>query len=670
MLKFRQFLIETEEGRFAHGMFHRLHDHVAHFENHPDRTTEHETQAQYFGQNDHIPVQHFSIEDMTSTNLLETAMPVKKGSKRQVIKADGAKGGPQAIVVSSKVLNGGINSSGGKFHGMIERNKMRAKVYGGENREPLKPTEIHKIASEHLEEHFSKSKDEQIKAEKAAMKRLQSAGHIAEGASGSTLTNSEKLDTIKQPEEKDRKNGMGFDAAAVKEVAGHALYTSGSGAHERHHIVNTCKWQTKGCGGGTDAKKVVDTSKGTCFAPKAEQQYTGAAIMRTAHSQMKHDPAMLRDYTLAHSHSIRRFARKNDNKTDTGKKNGNPTQLNTLIRPDTTSESDHGVTAHVVNHLNKQRLAENKPIIQTNGYGKRACNTIEHNPRLGNYRAYSNNGPKVKISPDGNGMRSSVSENAKVDQRRINETILSQTPDGKPKVDSDGHRIPNRGSYSVNNAKRGSKVANDYESHVTHIKYWSKGRTHDRLSDKEKAQDSEGHFDAKGNPTTPDKAHYGHRTVTNAQGVDERHDYQKQNILHPRKVPVGKNKDGSPKMIASDSRFQDEHFLPKKGSAKRYMSPNGIEAGHIVMTTPTESTSNDQHHSGLTHHIDENTIQHARENNGEHEIDRPEDQHSARGNEYEAPNSEPPVDMKKAIKKLGPSDGRGQPVVTRKSKGA
>jgi hypothetical protein len=86
-------------------------------------------------------------------------------------------------------------------------------------------------------------------------------------------------------------------------------------------------------------------------------------------------------------------------------------------------------------------------------------------------------------------------------------------------------------------------------------------------------------------------------------------------------------------MIPTDSRFKDEDFLPEN----RYKTKNGKNAGHILMTTPTESTSNLAHETPFTHHVSDQHIEHATKNNGEYEIDRPEDQAKAKGKEYIAP---------------------------------
>jgi hypothetical protein len=57
------------------------------------------------------------------------------------------------------------------------------------------------------------------------------------------------------------------------------------------------------------------------------------------------------------------------------------------------------------------------------------------------------------------------------------------------------------------------------------------------------------------------------------------------------------------------------------------------------MTTPTESTSNIGHQTSFTHNVSDKHIEHAQNNNGEYEIDKPEDQIKAAGKEYTAPQS-------------------------------
>jgi hypothetical protein len=199
---------------------------------------------------------------------------------------------------------------------------------------------------------------------------------------------------------------------------------------------------------------------------------------------------------------------------------------------------------------------------------------------------------------------------------------------GEDTVNDDGHKTPPKGSYMVTDVKRDSPMAKKMEKTITHAKYWSTGRPVSELTEQEKAEGPMGHFGPNGKPTTPDAAHYGHATLN-----DKRYDYQKQHILHPRLVQVGHNEDGTPHMIPTDSRFKDEDFLPKD----RFKSKNGKTVGHLLMTTPTTSTSTVQHQSAFTHHVNEGHIKHAQDNKGEYEIDPPHAQEAGAGKEYAPP---------------------------------
>ena len=529
-------------------------------------------------------------------------------STRMVFQAEGS-GGVKGINVPRHMWEGssGVIQKGAragqefKTPGMKEVNAMRAKVYGAENRDPLTIGQIGRIHKDTLAEHFAKPLDEQVKAEKEALGRLREAGHI--GKTADTLDESEKLDTVRHEHDEEGRTHVGF---ASKGVAGHALYTSGHGENMKHHVVNTCPGQTEGCGGGKDAKGIVDTTKGTCFAPVAEAQYPGAAVRRASHEQAKHDPAMTRDWILAHTGSIRDAANSADKKNQ-----------RMLFRPNVVDETDTS-SRHVIRHLNEQRKQEDKPGIIANSYGK--TNEL-HDPENGYHVTHSNVGPKVKGGKE-------ISENIGRDKQRVQNTIMAANAKGADFKNEQGNETPPKGSYMVTNVKRGSPLSKKMQEHITHAKYWSTGRSENELSDAEKAEGEEGHYSASGRKTTPDKAHYGHTTLNG-----RRYDYQKQHILHPRLVQVGENKDGTPHMIPTDSRFKDTEFLPKN----RFKSKNGKDAGHILMTTPTESTSNVGHETSFTHHVDENSIKHAMANNGEYEIDKPEDQEKARGKEYVAP---------------------------------
>lgn len=557
----------------------------------------------------------------------------KAPSKRIKIDAQGP-GGVTGIVVPHHMVHGRswISKKTGKkvvVPGLKEINKARAKVYGAEPRDPLTVGKIGEIHKQTLEEHFKKPVKEQLKAEVEALQRLREAKHIQHNAN--TLDKSEKLDTVRHEYDE---QGRPHEGYAAKGVAGHALYYSGHGKNEKVHILNTCAGQTEGCGGGKDAEGVVDTSRGTCFAPNAESQYVHAAVRRACHEQAKHDPAMTRDWILAHTGSLRHAANMADKKGQ-----------RLLFRPNVVDETDTS-SRHVIRHLNEQRKQEDdkaeelhkekhgpdaeytrkKPPIIANSYGK--TNEL-HDPENGYYVTHSNVGPKVKHGQE-------ISENIGRDRARVRNTVTASDAKGKDFTNEQGNKTPPKGSYMVTDVKRGSPMAKEMEKHITHAKYWSTGREEHELSADEKAEGPEGHFGGNGKPTTPEKAHYGHTTVNG-----RRYDYQKQHILHPRlvNVPVRKKnkKTGEMEtvdhMIPTDSRFKDTDFLPEK----RFKTKNGKEAGHILMTTPTESTSNIGHHTPFTHSVSAKSIEHAKANKGEYEIDNPMEQEKARGKEYVAP---------------------------------
>jgi hypothetical protein len=517
--------------------------------------------------------------------------------KRIKIDAEGA-GGVKGIVVPRHLLEKSSNSVG-----MNEINKARAKVYGSENRDPLTLGQIAKTHKTTLANHFSLPVEEQTAAEEAALNRLRQAQHI--GHKANTLDKSEKLDTVNHERDPQGRAYVGF---ASKGVAGHSLYTSGHGKNVKRHVVNTCPGQTAGCGGGTDANGVVDTSKGTCFAPNAESQYSAAAVRRSSHEQAKHDPAMTNDWILAHTGSLRAAAETADKKNKV-----------LLFRPNVVDETDVS-SRHVIRHLNQQRKAKSKPAIIANSYGK--TNEL-HDPENGYYVTHSNVGPKTKKGQ-------SIAENISRDKARVRNTIMAADNKGDF-VNEQGNKTPPKGSYMVTDVKRGSPMSKSMEKAITHAKYWTTGRADHELTEEEKAEGPEGHFGGNGKPTTEDKSHYGHRTL---EGM--RYDYQRQHVLHPRLVQVGHNDDGTPHMIPTDSRFKDEEVLNKQVKS-RFKTKNGKVAGHILMTTPTESTSNLGHQTSFTHHVNEKHVEHALKNNGEYEIDRPEDQVKSANKEYVAP---------------------------------
>jgi hypothetical protein len=516
--------------------------------------------------------------------------------KRVTVAAPGA-GGVKGIVVPKHLIEGNPKASAEGLKNMMN---ARAKVYGEDHRDPLNLGQMAKIHKQTLEEHFAKPLKEQKSAEREALNRIRAAKFIKHNRD--TLDESEKLDTVEHEHDEEGRSHVGY---ASKGIAGHALYPKGHGKNMDYKVINTCPGQTEGCGGGMNAEGIVDTKKGSCFAPNAESQYAAAVSRRAGHAIAKHDPAMTKDWVIAHTGSMRSAANKADKQNK-----------RMLFRPNVVDETDLS-SRHVIRHLNEQRKMDDKPPIIANSYGK--TNEL-HDPENGYHITHSNVGPKVK-----NGRE--VTENIGRDKARVRNTVMAADNQGDFKNEQ-GHKTPPKGSYMVTDVKRGSPMAKKMEGAITYAKYWTTGRPEKDLSHEEREEGPEGHFGGNGKPTTPDKAHYGHTTH---EGL--RYDYQKQHVLHPRLVQVGKNDDGTPHIIPTDSRFMDTAFLPKN----RYKTKNGKDAGHILMTTPTESTSNIGHQTKFTHNVNESHIEHALKNNGEYEIDKPEDQAKAKGKEYAAP---------------------------------
>ena len=518
--------------------------------------------------------------------------------KRVTVPASGA-GGVKGIVVPKHLIEGNPKAGAEGLKNMMD---ARAKVYGEEHREPLNLGQMGKIHKQTLEEHFAKPLDEQKKAETEALNKIRSAKFIKHNKD--TLDESEKLDTVEHEHDEEGRSHVGY---ASKGIAGHALFPKGHGKDMDYKVINTCPGQTEGCGGGKSAEGVIDTKQGTCFAPNAESQYAAAVSRRAGHAIAKHDPAMTKDWIIAHTGSMRNAAGRADKQNK-----------RMLYRPNVVDETDVS-SRHVIRHLNEQRKMDDKPPIIANSYGK--TNEL-HDPENGYHVTHSNVGPKVKKGRE-------ISENVARDKARVRNTVMAADNQGDFKNEQ-GNKTPPKGSYMVTDVKRGSPMAKNMEKAITHAKYWSTGRTEKDLTPEEREEGPEGHFGGNGKPTTPEKAHYGHTTH---EGL--RYDYQKQHILHPRLVQVGKNDDGTPHMIPTDSRFKDTEFLPKN----RFKTKNGKEAGHILMTTPTESTSNIGHQTSFTHNVSPEHIEHAEKNNGEYVIDKPEDQAKAKGKEYAAPQA-------------------------------
>lgn len=566
---------------------------------------EQEVQNKHFDAQEYPEVHYAPLNESTDEEptLVESIEPHPTNPKRLVFKGSEAKQtGVRGLVVPRHMWEG-TNTTGTNKDpiGMERRNQMRAEVYGADHRAPLNIGQMGKVHKKVLDEHFAKPLKDQLAAEKAAIKRLHAAGHGTKN--GHTTDESEKTDTILNEVGKD---GRGFLAIASKGVAGHAVYTSGVGADQRHHIINTCPGQTEGCGGGKDANGIADTTKGTCFAPNAEHRYPAAAVRRAYLDQARHDPAMTGDYILAHTNSIRMNAKKADKQNRT-----------LVVRPNTLNENDVS-SRHVIKGLNAQRQAEGKANIISYQYSK----TGElHDPENGFHVTHSNIGPKVKAG-------ATISENVSRDRTRIRNTITAQSASGEHFKNDQGNQTPPMNSYMVHNIRRGSDMDKRFQEATTHVKYWSAGREQHELSADERAQGNEGHFDGEGKPTTPDQAHYGFTTLNS-----RRYDYQKQHVLHPRMTPVKDPKSGETHLIPSDSRFMDDDHMPPP--ERRFKSKNGKLAGGIMATSTTTSTSIDNMtNSSFTHHVSEDMIKEIHNKGGEWEIDKPEHQEAALGTEW------------------------------------
>jgi hypothetical protein len=514
---------------------------------------------------------------------------------RVLVRADGPGPNVKGIVVPQHLLDGGKGKNDTWIDGMNVVNKARERVYGSEPRQPLNVGKIAAIHKDILSEHFAKPIEQQMADERAALQRLRDAKHLSKDAD--TLDKSDKLDTINY---ETGPNGEKYTAFGSKGIAGHALYHVGNGEYK---IVNTCAGATDACSGGVSKEGIVDTLKGNCFAPNAENQYAAAAVKRTCHEQAKHDPAMTSDFILAHTGSLRNAVRVADKQ---GK--------HLLFRPNTLDETDRS-SVNVIKNLNDQRKLAGLPMIITNAYSKAGD---FHDPENGTFRTYSNVGPKVKFGH-------SVREHYARDNGRIRETISAANPNGSDFANEQGNKTPAKNSYFVTDVPRFSDLDQKMRDSITHVKYWSAGVPVDKLKKELAGEDEEAHYDGSGNLTSPDKSHYGHITYNG-----RRYDYQRQHVLHPRFVQTGVDSDGKPKLTPTDSRFLDDYFLPEE----RYMTKNGKKAGAILMTTPTTSTKGAKLYSPFMHHVGDDEIQNALNNNGEYEVDAPRLQEEARGKEY------------------------------------
>lgn len=567
------------------------------------------TNKKYLGREEEVQRNHFdefeNFPKSTISQMVEAISDDDSHAGRLVFHADSghARGtGATSVSVPRHMWENG------KSHvGMDERNAARAEVYGHEHREPLGIGAVERLHKEHLEKHFALPKAEQIKREKEAVAKLQKAKHLP--THGRTTSDSEKTDSIRYEHDED---GKPYEASACKHVAGHAVYTSGSGKDQKHHVINTCPGQTAGCGGGVDSSGKADVRRGACFAHNAEVQYAHAAVNRAANTQAMHDPAMTHDWLLAHTHSIRNDAEKSDK---AGARH--------VVRPNTLAENDN-TTRHVLKHLNKQRKSEGKKSIISYQYSK--TNAL-NDPENDHHVTYSNTGPKVKHG-------GTIDENVKRDAGRVRQTVTSTDSNGEKIKNDDGHVVPAKHSYVVHNLRRGSEDEKSFAEHVKSARYWTSGVEEHHQTHEEKNLPSEGHYDANGKPTDPQNAHHGHMKVNGTL-----YRYHRQHVLHGlhRVVEVNGHK------VPSDARFKDTDYLPKD----RFKSKHG-EHGAIIATSPTSSTNNEKtENSEFTHDV-KGVAEKAKHNGGIWDIDHPHDQEAAKGKKYSQAS---PVDISGLKKK-------------------
>ncbi len=462
---------------------------------------------------------------------------------------------------------------------------------------PMSDKALQKSHKELAEEHSKLPENEQIKKENEASERLKKLGL------SSMLSQSDKTDTMLGM--KNPKTGKPIvSAPAIKNVAGHAVFPVGGGKdadHEiEHHIINTCRGQTDGCGGKVDSSGKICTKNGTCFAPNAESQYKGAARKRANLTYASHHPILHKDVFHATVGELRNEANRMD------KKGGH-----VVVRPDTTAENDNDKTSHAVALLNKQRLEKSKkdkkdrPEILVNRYSKTGQEGS----------AYSNTGPKVKNG----GM---IGENVRRDAKRINHTVKASS-NGEDFVKANGEKESPRHQYMVNDLARNSDDEKKVDSHLHTVRYWGNPVSPENLSHHEKTKD-EAHYDANGNETTEDKAHSGFKTVNGRT-----YRYTNHHVI-PKRYPS----EGHP---ADDRLFDTHHMEQKYGSREGGLfSSNGKRHGGVIMTSPTDSTSNHKRlHAEFTHPVSKQINKIVK--TGVYDVDDPHEQEAARGKEYQEP---------------------------------
>jgi hypothetical protein len=560
----------------------------------PDVSNEQHNQNYIEGLGDYNLITDPSHTHIHSTN--ESIEPNADNSKRVDVRGKSNSSGVSGLEVPKHMLEG--------KNGLMEFHKKAQAEFPNSDgstprHEPMGDKELQRSHKALAEEHAKLPEHEQIKKEKEARGRLGKLGVT------SVLSQSDKTDTMlgmKHP-----KTGKPIvSAPSVKNVAGHAVYPVGD--HE-HHIINTCRGQTEGCGGKVDASGKISTRTGTCFAPNAEAQYKDAAAKRAKLTYSSHHPHLHKDVFHATVGELRDEAAKGDKaKTDKeGEKGGH-----VVVRPDTTAENDNDKTAHAVALLNKQRSEKSKtdgksrPEILINRYSKTGQEGS----------TYSNTGPKVK-----NG--GTIGENVRRDSKRHNQTVKASDSSGKDFVKASGEKEEPRHQYMVNDLKRNGDEEKKVDAHLHTVRHWSAPVANEHLTGHEKTK-SEAHYDANGKETTEDKAHTG---FASRNGRTYR--YSNHHVI-PKRYPT----DGHP----ADDRLFDSHHMSEKYKSKEggLYSSNGKRHGGVIMTSPTDSTSNHKRqHAEFTHPVSKHVDSIVK--TGRYDVDHPDEQEAARGKEYKEP---------------------------------
>ena len=591
-----------------------------------DVSNEQHTQNYLEGLADYTPI----IDDAYKHSISESIETNASNDKRVDVRGHSNSAGVTGVEVPKHMLEGD--------DGLLAFHKRAQHEFSNSDgttprHTPMGDKELQRSHKSLAEEHAKLPKHEQIKVEKAATDRLHRLGLK------DVTSESEKTDTMlgmRHP-----KTGKPIvSAPAIKNVAGHAVYPVGD---DEHHIINTCRGQTEGCGGKIDASGKINTKTGTCFVPNAESQYKGAARSRAVRTYCSHHPILHKDVFHATVGALRAEADKADKaKIGENGKVASPAKKATdkspaveankhsgeigghvAVRPDTTAENDNDKTSHAVALLNKQRSEESAKDGKTRH--EILINRYSKTGQEGS--AYSNTGPKVKAGGE-------IGENKRRDNGRIANTVTAKS-NGQDFVKANGEKEDPRHQYMPHDIRRNSDDEKRLDTHLHTVRYWSNPVAADKLTDHEKTK-TEAHYDAKGKETTEDKAHSG---FTTRNGRTYR--YTNHHVIPKRYV------DGSP---ADDRLFDSHHMEATYGKREGGLyASGGKRHGGIIAPSTTLSTSNHKMvHGEFTHPMSKQLDKIVK--TGVYDADHPDDQEAARGKEYKEPVEPVPVKFTKKSK--------------------